>query len=38
MADWLIDLAALAAVGFVVWVVTTRWHILFDAAACWGSC
>ena len=38
MKDRLIDVAAAAGLIFIVWVVATRFHVVYDASVCWTSC
>ena len=38
MKDRLTDLAALAGLIFVVWVIVSRFHVVYDATVCWTSC
>ena len=38
MTNRLIDLAALAGLAFIVWVIATRFHVVYDSTVCWTSC
>ena len=38
MTNRLTDLAALAGLIFIGWIIATRLHVLYDASVCWTSC
>ena len=38
MKDRLTDLATAAALIFIVWVIATRLHVIYDSTVCWTSC
>lgn len=38
MTDRIIDVAAVAGLLFVVWVIVTRFHVVYDSTVCWTSC
>ena len=38
MKDRIMDLTALAGLIFVVWVIVSRFHVVYDNTVCWTSC